>query len=278
MPVRSNIFQRLVAEIHRGLSTDCTISESRFLRDTTTGEDREVDVVVEVQLGDCPFLLGVEVCDQRRAADVGWVERMIQKHEDLPTDRLVLWSASGFTEAASIKARAHGAYTVTPGEAADVAWARIATDIVDGWMQLVDASNVVVKIDVVLPDGRAACWTPKPEILLKELGGDRCQTIAGLIAYFLSQTDVRTLMLDHAADGSDSHRIKCPLPFTCVVDGMEEIVGSLNHVVVAIDTYSETARPDTRSAFHQGTVTTLSETRYSNRVLKVVIRESAPEA
>jgi hypothetical protein len=273
MPARSNIFQRLVREIQRDLSPNLKVTESRFLRDAITGRRREVDVTAEGYIDGRTRTLSIEVRDRRRPADVPWVEGMIQKHEDLPTDALELWSTSGFAKDAIVKAQAYGARTVTPGSVAAAGWATMARDIADGWIKRVHASNVAAHIDLILPDGTAACWQPKPDVVLKELAGDRCQTIGVLLEIFLNSTDVRTLMLDRAPSGLANNRVRCNLPFTCVVQGLEEIVGPLNHLIVTVDTQTETARATTKSALHEDVATTLAEANYARNALQVVVKE-----
>ncbi len=86
MPARSNLFQRLVLEIHLGDGWD--VRESRSLTDALTGEPREVDIVAEGVVHGYRIIMSVEVCDRGRVADVTWVEGLAKKHESLPTDKL----------------------------------------------------------------------------------------------------------------------------------------------------------------------------------------------
>ncbi len=75
MPVRSNIFQRLVAAIHSELGPGWRVTESRLLEDSRTGEQREVDVVTEASIGGYPMIISVELRDRGRRADVTWVRK-----------------------------------------------------------------------------------------------------------------------------------------------------------------------------------------------------------
>ncbi|GAA4522552.1 hypothetical protein GCM10023191_101950 [Actinoallomurus oryzae] len=116
MPARSNDFQAVVYFVERHLAAEATVSESASLTDRVTGQSREVDVLISTKVADHPVLIGVECRDRARRDDVGWVEAMRAKHDDLPTDRLVLVSASGFTAAAAAKARHYNIEAVTPGQ------------------------------------------------------------------------------------------------------------------------------------------------------------------
>jgi hypothetical protein len=114
MPARSNDFQAVVYFVKAHLDPDVIVTESASLPDRTTGETREVDVLLVAQVAGHLIHIGVECRDRRRKADVTWVEEMHGKHADLPTNRLVLVSASGFTKTAAIKARHYNIEAVTP--------------------------------------------------------------------------------------------------------------------------------------------------------------------
>lgn len=96
-----------------------------MLPDTSTGRDREVDIVIEGAAAGYPILICIECCDSNRTATVEWVDEMLGKHTNLPTDKLVLVSRSGFTDAAEKKARHGGAESLTFEEAEVVEWTRV---------------------------------------------------------------------------------------------------------------------------------------------------------
>jgi hypothetical protein len=72
-----------------------TVTESKLLRDAVTGVDREVDVVIEGEFDGEPMVISAEVIEHRRPATLPWVEQILRKHRDLPTNRLLLVSKSG---------------------------------------------------------------------------------------------------------------------------------------------------------------------------------------
>jgi hypothetical protein len=71
-----------------------------LMRDSGIGAEREVDVVAEYDVDGDTFTQGFEVTSTTRPADVTWVEQLLRKRENLPTDRLVLVSWGGFTSTA----------------------------------------------------------------------------------------------------------------------------------------------------------------------------------
>ena len=122
MPKRSNNFQKLIYLIHHQLAADAIVTESKFLHDSAANIEREVDIVIESQIGDYSLIIGIECQGRGRVADVAWVEQMKSKHESLPTNKLILVSQSGFTEAARTKAKSFGIETMTMGQAARADW------------------------------------------------------------------------------------------------------------------------------------------------------------
>jgi hypothetical protein len=98
MPKRTTPKQEVIALLRLLLAKEgCAITESAMLQDARTGLRREVDVVMECDIGDVQVTVSFEVIDHKRKADIIWVEQMLKKHEALPTDKLVLISWSGFS-------------------------------------------------------------------------------------------------------------------------------------------------------------------------------------
>src|SRR3954447_25916201 len=100
VPPRSNLFQGTIAVIYEHLTHDdatATVEESAMLVHRTTGELREVDVVIRSYVAGYQIIVGIEARASARKADLPWVESIIGKHSELPTSQLVLVSESGFT-------------------------------------------------------------------------------------------------------------------------------------------------------------------------------------
>jgi hypothetical protein len=98
MPQRSTPFQAIVRLLRQHVAQPgVTVTESKFLRDVVLGIEREVDIVVEGEFDGEPVVVSLEVIEHSRPASLTWVEQMIGKHRNLPTNRLLLVSKSGFT-------------------------------------------------------------------------------------------------------------------------------------------------------------------------------------
>jgi hypothetical protein len=120
MPQRTNAFQAVVYLIKKHLGDDkTTVVESAMLEDRRTGEQREVDVLIETEASGHTVRIGVECAARGRRQTVEWVEQINSKHADLPTHHLVLVSESGFTASAVKKAKALGIETIVPSEVTD---------------------------------------------------------------------------------------------------------------------------------------------------------------
>jgi hypothetical protein len=270
MPARSNLFQRLVLEIHRGFGDGWDVQESRPLTDAITGEPREVDIVAEGKVHGYGIIMSVEVCDRGRVADVTWVEGLAKKHEDLPTDKLVLWSASGLTDPAARKAAVLKIAVVTPADEAP--WATLAKRVRNSIVQLV-LSNLTSVVDVRLPDGTLTRWDAPPETVLTTRDGTRCCSIARLQQMTKEHEMFGKVMLDNAPDGQGQFHAVFDPPEPCIVSGPDGLVGEVLRVLIDIKTKGQHSPLEVRSALHNDEVTTLAEAPMLGGLFRLVVHE-----
>ena len=66
-----------------------------MLRDVVTGEEREVDIVIEFQVAGHRITVGVECTAQARKSSVGWVERMRDTHQNYHHSCMSLVGSTG---------------------------------------------------------------------------------------------------------------------------------------------------------------------------------------
>lgn len=78
------------------------MTESAMLRDSITGLEREVDVIIEGQLPglSAPIRIGIECRDHKVKPGAQWIESIHAKHEHLPIDLSIAASAVGFARTA----------------------------------------------------------------------------------------------------------------------------------------------------------------------------------
>ena len=274
MPRRSDIYQRLVLEIHRQLGRGWTVSESCELREIVSGKRREVDIVAQTTVGGYTLVMCIEVRDRKRPADVTWVERLASTHNDLPTDKLVLWSSSGFSKNALEKAKARGIDLVTPLSGDKAPWARITQQLLAfDKVKFVRTPKVAAFVDVDLQDGRSERWDAKPQMRLRELRGVREAEVGTILKEITSTREHRTVLLDHAPEGAGSFHVIYTPPFPCAVQGPSGELGTVRRLIVDLKSECELASVATRSAIHEATATTLAEANLSCGVLRLVARE-----
>jgi hypothetical protein len=115
------------------MAADADVEESAMVTPIHGGRRREVDALISTTVAGHTVRVAVEASKTSRPANVEWVERMIGKHLDLPTDRLVLYSGSGYTPEARRKGIDHNVALIEAEELTEVE----ATEQVLGRLQTI---------------------------------------------------------------------------------------------------------------------------------------------
>jgi hypothetical protein len=149
------------------MAVGATVEESAMLVNRATKRRREVDVVIRGKQATHDVVVGVEATKGNRMASVEWVERMIGKHQNLPTDKLVLVSQSGFRPQAREAAAAAGVATFTPEDLAgdDPAY-MVVNALRSIWPKTVALTPKDVRLRIKVPDGREGWYRPAADLLL----------------------------------------------------------------------------------------------------------------
>lgn len=273
MPKRSNTFQRLALLVHERLGKDWKVEESHMFTDLVTGEQREVDIVAQTMVGTYPIFLSIECRDHSRPADVLWIEGVAKKHEHLPTSKLVLWSRSGFTKAAALKARALKIEAISQAEAAKADWARLARKLIGGQVQHVTPSYTAF-IDVNPKEGEPRRLEQVENAALYNGDGTQVGTVQALIQFIANNPQTRTVILDHTSPGSGKFYVELKPPEPWFTDLPEGGQAQIRRIGVGIETITEKVALDTSSAFSEEKVLTLASANLAAGVLEVLIQES----
>ena len=245
-----------------------------MLVDQITGESREVDIVAEADIAGYPVVLSIEVRDRGRAADVTWVESMAQKHADLQTSKLVLWSSTGFTKSALKKAKALKIETVTPLGLDEAPWAKIGRDMVASTVKYV-SPKFKVYADVTKSDGTVERWTPMNDDLLCQIAGSLSASVGAVVEQVSNSPQLRSTLLDHAPTGSGSFHALYTPPFPCTLVGSSGELAEVSQLVFDISTICEIAVVTTKSIVHNGVATTLLEAGIRDGTLQFALSEPA---
>lgn len=251
MPKRTNAFQELVAVIHSNLGNGWIVTESMFLQDEITGEKREVDVVAKATVANYDLFISIECRDHQRRADVTWVEGMAKKHESLPTSKLALWSKSGFTKAAMVKAAALKINTVSQANAATTDWATLARDLIGGHIQLATA-NFLPFIDLQPLGGKVVRLENVTETVIFDAQGNAVQSIPSILAFLQTDPGVRTTFLDHAPIGSGDFYLEMQPPVPWFIDAPDGNRVRIQRIGIGVTTFVEKLVLDTASATLDG--------------------------
>jgi len=217
MPKRTNQFQQIIHILERQLAGGGRVAESRMLRERHSGMEREVDIVIEVDVGDRRVLIGVECQARSRPADVGWIEEMIGKHATLPTNKLVLVAKAGFTQQARTKAEALNVDVLTLAEAKVVDWTTIAGK--QPHLSVATVTTIIVAASGVFAwDGPSG---PLPgldlETVVYTARGERQGTIADIAQSSVSKPEVALDIARSATEGENSYILTCDPPLRSFV-------------------------------------------------------------
>ncbi|MDQ6768862.1 MAG: hypothetical protein M3Z54_02610 [Gemmatimonadota bacterium] len=234
MPQRSNHFQRVVLAIHVQLADGCRVSQSRMLRDRTTGLDREVDVVIESEAASYPVVIAVECFGRSRSATVESVEQTSAKHDTLPTSKLILVAQAGFTKAAKAKAALLGIEVLSLDKAEKVDWTSVVHRLHQLIICAVRARTFVYGIGLA---GDDQLFELSHDAVLEKGDGIQRLTVGDVIDSLLFLQSIRMKTLEVGADAPDGKTgwlIELPLPrdIFAVVDGERRRVASLRFAIL----------------------------------------------
>lgn len=105
MPKRTNASEKLIAKIYDQLSTpDEKVVESAILKERGNGAEREVDILLQKDIFGTPIRIAVECRGRTNKDDIQWIDGLIGKYRDLPIDKVIAVSKSGFSKSATEKA------------------------------------------------------------------------------------------------------------------------------------------------------------------------------
>jgi len=273
MPKRSNTFQRLATLVHERLGQDWKVDESHMFTDLVTGEQREVDIVAHITVSTYPIFLSIECRDHARPADVLWIEGVAKKHEHLPTSKLVLWSRSGFTKAASLKARALKIEAISQAEAARADWARLARELIGGQVMYV-TPRFTAFIDVNPPEGKPRRLEQVASAAWYNSDGTQIGTMPALIQLIASSHETRTTVLDNTSIGAGNFYAELSPPEHWFADLPEGGRAQIRRIGVSIETFTEKVPLDTASALSEGKVLTLASAAVAAGTFELLVQES----
>ena len=125
MPKRSNQFQKLIKFITDQLVPEgATVEESVELEEmgVDNSSKREVDILIQYDIGIAPIRIAIECRDRTRKDDITWIDGIAGKYKNLPVNKVIAISNSGFSSTALQKAELNNIETLTLEEATKMEW------------------------------------------------------------------------------------------------------------------------------------------------------------
>jgi hypothetical protein len=132
MPKRTNDYQKLVLAVNMHFaSKSAKVTESAMLYDASSEQDREIDILLEDDIGGIKILVGVECTAGKRPLTVAKLDEIIAKHKDCGVNKTVIVSKFGFANTTAIKAQKVGVDLISYEAALQKNWS-VEFDILAG--------------------------------------------------------------------------------------------------------------------------------------------------
>lgn len=164
MSKQTNAFQKAIFFIHEQLKdTKAKVTESVELceNNITPPIKREIDVLIEKTENKKTFRIAIECRDRSSKDDITWIDSLIGKYKNLPVNRVIAVSRSGFSKSAELKAKAEKIELRTTNEV-------IATNWKEEFIKLGFCEFIVdfklIKLIVEIKDKRLILVHPNYEI------------------------------------------------------------------------------------------------------------------
>lgn len=219
MPKRTNEFQKLIYWIKQHVADGAIVEESKMLPDLLTGTPREVDIWIERVVAGHKVTIGVECTAQKKAAGVGWVDKMWGTHRSLPTGKLVLVSKHGFSGEAVAKAEKYNVELISLGGLNANKVKRLFGGSSSIWFKLFNIVAEKVVIRVAASGGLdAETFRPSPDNDIYDHTGNRIGTAKELV-YALLHNNYSVPLF--GAQGEDDHKW-----FELVADPFKDTAGN----------------------------------------------------
>lgn len=202
------------------------VEESVLITPIRGGTPREVDVVVTSTVGGHRVVVGIEASKRSRSAPVGWIEEMMGKHDALPTDKLVLYSGSGFTRGALKKAKEYGILAISGEPLSDESLEdRVLNGLRSICPKLIHLTPQQAKVWVTLLDGSEVWFRAVPDLRLFLEDGTVLPVALfdAVKAKITAQWEdvIEQIGLRDMTDSFDGNFVLGWRPFSAIVDGNE---------------------------------------------------------
>ena len=171
-----------------------------MLTERFSSQQREVDIIVRGQVGSHDLIVCIEVQDRKRKATIEWVEQMVMKHKLLPTSKLILVAAQGFTKTAAEKAALLGVDTYSLEEALATDWKEVLGESLSCKMY----AFRVVSCSLILEDTNETTMSAGRSLGIFNENGSLHSSLGELIDKATSSIDFTERAIEFGATGDQS--------------------------------------------------------------------------
>jgi hypothetical protein len=172
------------------------VKETQILKDFVDGTEREIDVLIEIPSGPRTIRVAIECRDQKRPATIKWIDELAGKYRNLPVDRVVTVSKSGFSKAAYKKAAISKIDLLTLEEAENFNWDEISPS--GRAIVVLSTQYEWTSIELIppLPEGEARPIETDPiEMLQIYRKGGKLIRLGEVLHYEISTAPMSNIML-----------------------------------------------------------------------------------
>jgi hypothetical protein len=199
VPKRTNEFQRLIAFIERAAApAGARVTESPELFEYEGSSKREIDILIECEVGGHPVRIAVECRAEKRKQNKQWIDELYGRFRDLGIQVVIAVSRSGFTKGAIQKAERLGIRALTLEQALAEDWETALLKLnvrFRGTVRELDrvALHYPPGIESPRDDGRISAW------LIQGPSGEDPETVLDT-ALRLYNADAERLTEEHIAE------------------------------------------------------------------------------
>jgi len=178
--------------------------------------------VLRTQTAGHETVIAIEAAAGGRPATVEWVEQMIGKHKNLPTDKVVLVAEAGFSKQARSLATAEKMIPMTPEEVSADTATGVLRALSSLWPKTVTLKPESARLWARRPDGRMVTFTVTGNLTIvldDDTEAELVDVIKGTIEHHVPSIVNQIGLADIAENTESEFRIHAGPPVTVDVDG-----------------------------------------------------------
>lgn len=194
MPIRTNEFQQLSRVLMEQFApTGAKVTESAMVKTIHGDYEKEVDILIEANLNISNLKIGIECRDHNRKQCALWIRELYGKYQNLPIEKVIAVSSSGFSKTAIKEAKELKIELMTIQKALTTDWPKHFLELS---LVTIETTNVLEEVVLSLNSEEKIELTSETEIFLVSKSTEKSVTLKQL-ALYLMKKDVQKLIDQH---------------------------------------------------------------------------------